>query len=278
MKFLTLYIFTSIIFPTTFLLQVSAWSDRLDAEIEVKKIDRLNLNLYTYIEEHKVNGKSVWRVRVGDLQTMDAANSASNSIMNYLKVKPWLLKVDLDHNSARVSEVAFQDTIENAPNSQVNVDTIYQINYIDHIDRKASGKLNDGSIEINKIDSLQSDSPIDSIYDENENIKKAVPAVDLSTKDEFIYFDTPPKPKGGYGIKPVYPNEAKVSGIEGKVIVKFFVDNKGLASKIQVLKSSNTQSLDDAAIEAVLKSEWIPAMVNDLNIGVWQTTTINFDL
>lgn len=53
---------------------------------------------------------------------------------------------------------------------------------------------------------------------------------------KFIPFDTPPKPKRGLGIKPLYPEIAKEAGIEGTVYIQFFIDEKGNVTEAYVQK------------------------------------------
>ena len=108
----------------------------------------------------------------------------------------------------------------------------------------------------------------------------------ISPTGSFIPYDKAPKQKSGKSISDfmVYPEIARQSGIEGKVYIKFFVDNMGIVQEdsIQMLPLSpgNEQSVifKEAAISAVSQSEWEPAMQRYSRIGVWMTVPINFKL
>ena len=67
-------------------------------------------------------------------------------------------------------------------------------------------------------------------------------------------------------------------GVEGTGYVKFYIDKKGNVdpNKISVIKG--IPALNDAAINAVRKSKWKPAMQKDMKVGVYQTIPIKFEL
>jgi len=95
---------------------------------------------------------------------------------------------------------------------------------------------------------------------------------------KFIPFDTPPKPKKGLGIKPIYPEIAKEAGIEGTVYIQFFIDEKGNVTEAYVQKGVPNTGLDEAALNAVKKSKWKPARQREKKVGVWQTVPVRFEL
>ena len=95
---------------------------------------------------------------------------------------------------------------------------------------------------------------------------------------KFIPFDTPPTPKRGLGIKPIYPEIAKEAGIEGTVYIQFFIDEKGNVTEAYVQKGVPNTGLDEAALSAVKKSKWKPARQREKKGGVWQTVPVRFEL
>ena len=95
---------------------------------------------------------------------------------------------------------------------------------------------------------------------------------------KFIPFDTPPTPKRGLGIKPIYPEIAKEAGIEGTVYIQFFIDEKGNVTEAYVQKGVPNTGLDEAALSAVKKSKWKPARQREKKVGVWQTVPVRFEL
>lgn len=74
--------------------------------------------------------------------------------------------------------------------------------------------------------------------------------------------DVMPEPIGGVEAimkNVVYPESAKEEGIQGKVIVKLIVDEKGNVSSTEVVQSVNKE-LDNAAVDAINKTKFTPAM------------------
>ncbi|MEW5799517.1 MAG: energy transducer TonB [Bacteroidota bacterium] len=69
-------------------------------------------------------------------------------------------------------------------------------------------------------------------------------------------------------VKPVYPEEAQLKGIEGDVWVKMWVDTLGRVTRVLIEKTPD-QALCDAAMTAALKTKFKPAMLDGKPIGVW---------
>ena len=67
-------------------------------------------------------------------------------------------------------------------------------------------------------------------------------------------------------------------GVEGKIYIKFFVDKKGKVDPNKITIIKGIPALNDAAISAVKKSRWKPAMQRDMKVGVYITVPINFEL
>ena len=71
-----------------------------------------------------------------------------------------------------------------------------------------------------------------------------------------------PEPIGGIEAmikNVVYPISAKEAGIEGKVLVKTIIDEKGNVVEIEVVKSVNADC-DKAAVDAIKKTKFTPAL------------------
>ncbi len=93
-------------------------------------------------------------------------------------------------------------------------------------------------------------------------------ALDASPMEADIV--TRPRPVGGIPAvceHLTYPELALDMGIEGKVILRFRVDEFGNISNIQVIQSGG-HLLDEAAMAAVSRTDWIPASHNDQNYSV----------
>lgn len=92
--------------------------------------------------------------------------------------------------------------------------------------------------------------------------------------------ENPPMPVGGLGsiIRNVeYPELAKRMGIEGKVVVRVRVNEKGEATQVDILKRANSV-LNEAAIYTIYKSRFIPAHHHGKNVISQITLPIQFSL
>lgn len=77
-------------------------------------------------------------------------------------------------------------------------------------------------------------------------------------------------------VKPLYPPEAQVTGVQGVVIIEAIIDASGQVAATRVLRS--IPMLDAAAVEAVGQWLFTPSLVNGVPTAVMMTTTVNFRL
>jgi len=105
-----------------------------------------------------------------------------------------------------------------------------------------------------------------------------------SEEDEtpiFVPYDSPPEPIGGFAAiqkNLVYPEIARRAGVEGTVIIHVLIDEKGNVVKTRVLKSLGNNGCDEAAIAAIKKTKWKPAMQRDKPVKVWVSIPVIFKL
>ena len=92
---------------------------------------------------------------------------------------------------------------------------------------------------------------------------------------KFIAFDEAPEPISG--IRAKYPSMAKAAGIEGTVVVEFFINKKGIVTEVNVISGTGTV-LDEAAVTAVKSSTWKPARQRTKKVGVWIEQPLRFYL
>jgi protein TonB len=76
----------------------------------------------------------------------------------------------------------------------------------------------------------------------------------------------------------VYPEIARLAGIEGKVTVEALVDTNGRIINTKILKSSGNSALDQAAIDAAQKAIFTPAKQRDELVRVWVAIPFEFKL
>jgi len=102
-----------------------------------------------------------------------------------------------------------------------------------------------------------------------------------SKKQRFVAYDTPPKPVGGFetlqkNLK--YPQKAENAGIEGKVIVRAFINKNGYVENCKIENGIPNTGLNDAAIAALKKTKFTPAKQKDKPVGIWISIPIEFNL
>jgi protein TonB len=97
----------------------------------------------------------------------------------------------------------------------------------------------------------------------------------------FVAFDEPPTPIGGFmAIQKAlrYPEIARKAGIEGRVTVHVLVSEKGEVVRTKILQSLGHTGCDDAAVNAIKKVRWNPAMQRDKPVKVWVAIPVIFRL
>lgn len=75
---------------------------------------------------------------------------------------------------------------------------------------------------------------------------------------------------------PSYPGLARAAHVEGVVILEAVLDAKGRVESVRVLRS--IPLLDQAAVEAVQRWRFTPALLNGEAVPVVMTVTVNFTL
>ena len=97
----------------------------------------------------------------------------------------------------------------------------------------------------------------------------------------FIPYDEPPEPVGGFKAilqNLVYPELALYANIEGTVVVQAFVDKNGRVTEAVVTQGIPDTGMDEAALVAVKKTHFKPALQRDRPIGVWIAIPIRFQV
>lgn len=111
--------------------------------------------------------------------------------------------------------------------------------------------------------------------DQNMNVKKEE---EIPDSEEFIAVEKDPQVDlGELQKKVVYPEMARKSGVEGQVIVRVLVGKDGRVKQTKI-QHSESSMLDQAAIDAVKKSIFTPAIQNGQPITCWVSIPIKFRL
>lgn len=105
----------------------------------------------------------------------------------------------------------------------------------------------------------------------------------LNSNPEDVYFvavEEAPGPIGGLEViqkKITYPEVAKRAGIQGRVFVKAFIDEKGNVVKCEIIKGVHP-ALDSSAVDAVMKTKFTPGMQRGKPVKVQVSIPIVFAL
>jgi protein TonB len=91
---------------------------------------------------------------------------------------------------------------------------------------------------------------------------------------DFWMAEKPPEPL--HQVEPEYPEAARRSRLEGKVIVRFLVDEEGAVGRPEVLKGDPT--FEQATLNAIRQFRFKPATQNEFPVAVWMQMPIIYSL
>jgi len=95
---------------------------------------------------------------------------------------------------------------------------------------------------------------------------------DMPNEGEFVYYEDPPAPVSQ--VQPVYPDMAREANIQGKVILHVLVGKDGRVKNVKLIRGVNY--LNDAAMDAVKKWVFKPALSNNKPVAVWVEVPVDF--
>ena len=102
------------------------------------------------------------------------------------------------------------------------------------------------------------------------------PSKKKGSSRKFVAYDRPPTPKKP--LVPRYPEICRTAGVEGKVVVEFYVDEVGKVELSTVAILQSIPCLDQVCIDVIKKSKWKPARQGKEKVGVYLTKTFSFTL
>ena len=100
------------------------------------------------------------------------------------------------------------------------------------------------------------------------------PSNDLPAYGEYVYVEE--LPEAITKVNPSYPDLARQSGMEGRVIIQALVGKDGRVKDTKVVKS--VPVFDDAAVSAVRQWVFKPALSNNRPVAVWVAVPVVFSL
>lgn len=78
--------------------------------------------------------------------------------------------------------------------------------------------------------------------------------------------------------EPAYPDRARRAGVEGEVVVKVRLSERGEILRVELVRSSGSRLLDEAALAAARASQFTPAERNRVPVEAEATATYRFEL
>ena len=85
-------------------------------------------------------------------------------------------------------------------------------------------------------------------------------------------------PRYAQNPKPLYPQEAREKGYQGKVLLRVEVLANGRVGQVALKKTSGCEALDRSALAAVKEWRFIPARKGEVAVPVWVVIPIKFQL
>jgi periplasmic protein TonB len=97
----------------------------------------------------------------------------------------------------------------------------------------------------------------------------------IPRSDTFIRYDEPPKPIES--VEPIYPEMARLAGVQGDVWIRAYIDKDGNVRAVEIMKASGASAgFEESAIAAAKATSWKPAISNGQPVGVWISYKISF--
>jgi len=130
------------------------------------------------------------------------------------------------------------------------------------LDRPALPSINLDAIRLEVI------VPVAPIMSEPSTVASSLAAADS--------VDEPPRER--YVPPPRYPHEALTRGIEGEVVVKLLINERGVVKDVQVVQVTGDESFRDAVLDVARTWQFRPARDDGHPVAVWGIKRIRFVL
>ena len=99
-----------------------------------------------------------------------------------------------------------------------------------------------------------------------------------SRQEGFSLRQVDQKPRVISRIQPIYPHRARQQGINGKVVLKLLVDEKGEVKKVSVVSAEPKGVFEDSAVSAVKKWRFEPGHLDGEPVSTWVQVPVSFTL
>jgi periplasmic protein TonB len=95
---------------------------------------------------------------------------------------------------------------------------------------------------------------------------------DMPNEGEFVYYEDEPVPVTQ--VQPAYPEFAREAQIQGKVVLHVLVGKDGRVKNVKVIRG--VTGLNEAAVDAIKKWVFKPALSNNKPVAVWVEVPMDF--
>jgi len=201
------------------------------------------------------------------------------AVVSGISIETYTQKKKVDDNINLVCKNESLRSVLDKIRKQGDVNIVFNDNLID--DLKVTCKIESSTIE-SSIKKVLKDLGIDyRKFSTNEYVlfKKVEPAVSLYSakileQQPVFKIDTNVvivKPIKISESVPIYPPKAERDKIEGRVVVKLFINEEGNVENSLIDSSSGFNILDSAAVDYSTGLKFIPAKANDKPVPIWLT-------
>jgi protein TonB len=109
-----------------------------------------------------------------------------------------------------------------------------------------------------------------------EPVRRAAVAATSPSASSTARITQPARPRGGYQVRPAYPEAARRAGAQGTTVLRVHVEADGSLHEVQGLQSAGHAALDQAAVEAVTRWRFDPARSGSDAVAVWVLVPVEF--
>ncbi len=117
----------------------------------------------------------------------------------------------------------------------------------------------------------------ETLIDFNQALDTGMQGIDLGGDSEFVVSQEKPTLRPGGFVSPEYPEMARLSQMQGTVIVKVLVGPDGNVLDAQIVKGVHPL-LDREALAAARKTKWNPGKQRNIPVKAWMALPYNFTL
>lgn len=268
-----------------------------NSEIEIKNKRDTRIEL-TKIENRSLRKRRLSSVTRGTIRTRDrsklivaVAALVIISIITYLVVqdsqtspveiaesKPLSGKIEVEQVEVRTETALVGSEKQEA---QVKVDPVVEQKVVENTIPVLPEPPQIIEAPLEELEDVPQNFVVDNIKEKSVDIPVSPPLEIKKIEIESPYFvavEDMPEPVGGIASiqnKIVYPEIAKRAGVEGKVFVLAYVDEKGNVTKAEITKGIGS-GCDEAAMDAVLKTKFKPGVQRGNPVKVKITIPIVF--